>query len=253
MRKVSKTLSLAATVIFLATAFSPVRAQDAFRDHILSRIEQKALMIHSYKANFDLWMRVGERELILSGSTLFRWPKMLRVEMVLQDQKELNQILYWKEGIVWQYIPSANVAFRRQEKVLREKFPESFASQDLLNLQNPFDLVESGTIRFLDEERVGGETTYLFEGIPKKAIQYQGLLNPALCRMRIADQDGLLRDLTMYDAEGVEIVKQHFWDIQTNLELLEEEFTFKPEDVRLVEVTKHTEKKMRLLLQETLP
>ncbi|MFH1857535.1 MAG: hypothetical protein ABH845_01340 [Candidatus Omnitrophota bacterium] len=246
LRSAAVETTLAAALIFLAPG--TLRA-DSFRDHLLSRIEQKSLNVQSYKASFDLWVRAGEEEFSLVGTTLYKRPKMLRVEMVLRDEKGLNQVLYQKGGLVWQYLPSAKVAFRRQEDVLREKFPDAFASQDLLNIQNPFDLVESGTVKFIDEEQVSGETTYLFEGVPKKAIRYQGFLSPALCRMRVADQDGLLRDLVMYDGAGVEIMKQHFWDIQLNLELLEEEFDFRPEDVKLIEVTKHTIKKMELLMQ----
>lgn len=218
--------------------------------HILSQIEKKSLFIQSYKAHFDLWMRVEGKEFSFTGTTLFKWPKRLRVEMALKDQEEIRQILYWDGEVVWQYLPSARIAFHRKEQFLREKFPKHFASQDLLNLQNPFDLVQSETIHFVDEERVNDETYYLFEGLPKKAIQYQGILNPALCRMRIAEKNGLLQDLEMYDGSGVVIVKQHFWDIQPNIELLEDEFKFKPEGIKLVEVTRHTENKMKLLLEE---
>jgi len=220
-------------------------------DHILSRVEQKALNIRSYKTNFDLWMRIGEEEFSLVGTTLFKWPQMLRIEMMLQGQKELGQVLYQKEGIVWQYLPSAGIAFRRQESLLKKKFPKSFASQDLLNIQNPFEMVESESIQFLDEEQVGGETTYLFEGVPKKSIQHQGVMSPVFCRLRIAEKDGLLRDFMMYDASGVLLVKQHYWDIQANLEILDEEFVFQAEDVKLIEVTKRTEKMMELILEET--
>ena len=241
--------SLTASFFLIGLAFSAAYGED-LRGHLLSRIEQKSLAVQSYKANFDLWIRAGEGEFMLTGVTLFKWPKMLRVEMSLRDEKTLSQVLYWREGVVWQYLPSANVAFHREEEELRKKYPETFASQDLLNIQNPFDLVESSSIKFIEEESVEGESLYLFEGVPKKAIQHQGVLQPVLCRMQIADKDGLLRTLVLYDAAGREVVKQRFWDIQINLELLDEEFMFKPENVKLVEVTKQTEKKMKLLLKE---
>jgi len=244
-----KKTAFAAGLCFASVALSTARGED-LRGHLLSRIEQRSLAVRSYKASFDLWIRAGGEEFELTGVTLFKWPKMLRVEMSLRDEKALSQILYWREGIVWQYLPSANVAFHREEETLRKKYPETFASQDLVNLQNPFDLVEGASIKFLGEESVEGESLYLFEGTPKKAIQHQGVLQPVLCRMQIADKDGLLRALLLYDASGREIVKQRFWDLQTNLELLDEEFMFKPENVKLVEVTKQTEKKMKLLLQE---
>ena len=228
----------------------PLAAAEDIGSHIVSRIEQKALGVQSYKANFDLWLRAGGKEFFLTGVTLFKWPKMLRTEMSLRDSKELSQVIYWKGGIVWQYLPSARVAFRQQEEILRGKYPDAFASQDLINLQNPFDLIETKTLKFIDEERVDGKTMYLFEGVPKKAIRHQGVLTPALCRMRVADENGLLQDLILYDASGQEILKQHFWDIQPNLELLEEEFEFRPENVKLVEITQETEKKMRLMLKE---
>lgn len=249
MEKLLKVISTAGPVLFFLLNPLWAAAED-LGGHLLSRIEQKALAVQSYKAHFDLWMRVGGEEFSLTGTTLFKWPKMLRVEMALRDQKEIGQILYWKGKVVWQYLPSANVAFHREEETLRKRFPDSFASQDLLNIQDPFDLLEGKTIRFLEEERMDGETMYVFEGIPKRAIRHQGVLQPAVCRMWIADRDGLLRDLVMYDGAGREIVKQHFWEIQPNLELLEEEFVFKPEDVKLVEVTKETEKKMELLMRE---
>ncbi len=221
-----------------------------FGDRILARVEQRSLFVRSYKANFDLWLKAGEDEFFMTGLALYKWPEMLRVEMSLRDQRELNQILYRKDGAVWQYIPSANIAFRRDEKKLREQFPDTFASQELVNLRNPFDLLEKETLRFLDEEHLGDKAMYLFEGVPKKAIRHQGLLSPALCRLRIAEEDGLLRDLVMYDDAGVEIVKQHFWDVQPNLEILDEEFLFRPQDVKLVEVTEQTVHKMELLLEE---
>lgn len=249
MEKLFSSFTLITCLVLIGLPVHGLDAED-IGSHILARMEQKAIAVQSYKASFDLWMRVGENEFSLIGTTLFKWPKRLRVEMSLHDAKELSQVLYLKEGIVWQYLPLAKVAFHREEETLRKKFPDTFASQELLNIQEPFDLVESKTVKFLEEERVGGETTYLFEGIPKKAIQHQGMLTPALCRIRIAEKDGLLRDLVLYDSAGAEVVKQHFWDIQPNLELLDEEFIFKPEDVKLVEVTKQTEKKMMLLLKE---
>lgn len=246
------TLSFLGAGLYFLGLISPVAAED-IGNHILSRIEKKALAVQSYKASFDLWLRVGENHFSLIGTTLFKWPKMLRTEMSLRDEKALSQILYLKEGISWQYLPVAKVAFHREEATLREKFPDTFASQEFLNIQNPFDLVEQKTLKFLEEQNENGEVFYLFEGVPKKAIRYQGALSPVLCRMRIAEKDGLLRDLTFYDAKGTEIVKQHFWDIQPNLELLDEEFAFKPENVKLVEVTKQTEKKMLLILKEDSP
>ncbi len=221
--------------------------------HILSRMEQKALLIHSYKANFDLWLHLEGKEMQLTGTILYKWPKMLRTEMVLREQGTLSQVIYWKDGLMWQYLPSARMAFRQNETVLREKFPDTFASQDLLNLQNPFDLVEPNTIRFLDEERKDGKTRYLFEAVPKRAIRQQGVLQPALCRMTLLEESGLLEEWALLDASGKELFRQRFWDIQKNPELLDDEFIFKPENVELVEVTKETEKKMALLLKETTP
>ncbi len=242
---------LGASLVLLGLSH-PVSAED-IGSHILSRIEKKALAVQSYKASFDLWMRVGENQFSLIGTTLFKWPKMLRTEMSLRDEKGLSQTLYLKGGISWQYLPVAKVAFHREEETLRKKFPDTFASQEFLNIQNPFDLVEQKTLKFLEEQIEFGEVFYLFEGVPKKAIRHQGVLSPAQCRLRIAEKDGLLRDLTLYDAAGTEVVKQHFWDIQPNLELLDEEFVFKPENVKLVEVTKQTEKKMLLILKEDSP
>ena len=247
-RRVNKALLLPGIGFLLGVSFAA--AADDVGAHILSRMEGKAIAVQSYKASFDLWLYVGEDEFPLTGTTLFKWPKMLRVEMSLRDEEKLSQVLYMKDGVVWQYLPLAKVAFHRDEEALRKKFPEVFASQELLNIQDPFDLVEHQTLKFLEEERDKGETLYLFEGVPKKAVRHQGVLAPVLCRMRIAEKDGLLRDLFFYDKAGREILKQHFWDIQPNLELLDEEFIFKPEDVKLLEVTKQTEKKIMLFLKE---
>ena len=226
----------------------------AFADltpHMLARVEALAVGVRSYKANYDLILRVDEKELKLKGMVLYKWPRQMRNEMTVEGPLGTQQIIYWKEGIVWQYLPSSKVAFRQQEARLREKFPEDFVSQDLLNLQNPFDLVETKTIHFIEEQQQEGEAVYLFEGIPKKAIQIQKALAPHLCRFWISTNDGLLRNFSMYDENGQEIYRQRFWDIQINLELLDEEFEFRlPENVEVVEVTQETEKRLSGMAKE---
>ena len=55
----------------------------------------------------------------------------------------------------------------------------------------------------------------------------------------------------MYDENGQEIYRQRFWDIQINLELLDEEFEFRlPENVEVVEVTQETEKRLSGMAKE---
>ena len=232
--------------------FLPHASAEDIGKHMLSRIEQKAFLVHSYKANFDLWLRLEDKEVRLSGTLLYKWPKRLRTEMSLSEQKTLSQVIYWKDGMMWQYLPSAGTAFRQNEEALRQKFPDTFASQDLLNLQNPFDLIEPHSVKFVDEERENGKAVYLFEGVPKTAIRHQGVLQPVLCRMKVSEENGLLEEMVMRDKAGEEIMKQRFWDIQVNPELLDEEFIFNPEHVTLVEITKETEKKMALFLKEEI-
>jgi len=217
--------------------------------HILSRIEELSLPVRSYKANYDLTLRLKGDEIRMKGILLYKWPEQIRNDMAVDDTRGLRQIIYWKNGILWQYLPDSKVAFRQEEAKLRGEYPDIFATQDLLNLRSPFDLVEIGSVRFLEEERgEGAEAFYLLEGIPKKALQAQGVLSPQLCRFRISSQDGLLRDFIMYDENGEEIYKQHIWELQANLDLLDEEFEFRlPEDVELVEVTQENEKRLAAL------
>lgn len=231
------------------------RAGADLTGHMLARVEELSLGVRSYKAHYDLVLKVSDTELIMKGILLYKWPGWLRNEMTVDFSPSLSQVLYWKDGILWQYLPSSKVVFRQEEGRLRERYPEIFASQDLLSLRSPFDLVETGSIRFLEEEKgEGARTHYLFEGIPKKAIQAQGALSPKLCRFRVSTADGLLRDFIMYDASGQEIYKQRFWDIQVNLELLDEEFEFElPNDVEIVEVTKETDRRLDRLAKGASP
>lgn len=218
--------------------------------HLLSRIEELSLGVRSYQANYDLLLRVDGKELKIKGALLYKWPRQMRNEMSLDASRGPTQIIYWKDGIVWQYFPQEKVAFRLQESKLREKFPNLFASQDLLNLQNPFEIVEKESILFMKEEGEGSEAAYLFEGIPKKAIQAQVKLSPKLCRFLISSSDGLLRDFSMYDENGQEIYRQHFWGIQMNLEVLEDELEFHlPENAQVIEATQETEKHLEQIKQ----
>ena len=246
--------SLFVLVIFLFFFMAGTATADVTK-HVLARIEELSLGIRSYKANYDLILQLKEGEVKMKGSLLYKWPEQVRNEMSVDSTPGLGQIIYLQKGISWQYLPSSKVAFREQEERLRRQFPEIFASQDLINLRSPFDLVEAGSLRFLEEERgEGDEASYLFEGTPKKAIQIQGSLAPRLCRFRISNRDGLLRDFVMYDEGGQEIYKQHFWDVQVNLELLDEEFEFQlPDDVQIVEVTKQTKKRLEALAQKGSP
>ena len=243
------------SVLMISHFFMTGMAEADVTKHVLARIEELSLGIRSYKASYDLILRLKEGEVRMEGFLLYKWPEQVRNEMSVDSPPGLSQIIYLQKGIFWQYLPSSKVAFRQKEEKLRQQFPEIFASQDLINLRSPFDLVETGSLRFLEEEREEGDNaSYLFEGTPKKAIQAQGSLAPRLCRFRISSRDGLLRDFVMYDEGGQEIYNQHFWDVQVNLELLDEEFEFQlPDDAQVVEVTQQTEKRLQTLAQKGSP
>ena len=240
------------TLIAAALFFLGSIASADMTPHLLSRIEELSLGIRSYQANYDLTLRIDGKELQIKGALLYKWPHEMRNEMSLDAAQGPAQVIYWKDGIVWQYFPQEKVAFRQQEAKLREEFPDLFASQDLLNLQNPFEIVETKSVRFLKEEGEAEEAVYLFEGIPKKAIRSQAKLSPALCQFRISSSDGLLRGFSMYDDAGQEIYRQHFWGVQVNLEVLDEELEFRlPDNVQIIEVTQQTKKHLEELKQET--
>jgi len=240
--------SWAASSLFLCLLTGSLASAEV-TEHLVSRMEELSVGVHSYKAAYDLTLQMEKGPIRMKGLLLYKWPASLRNEMSVDGPLGLHQMIYWREGILWQYLPASKVAFRQEEAKLREQFPQLFASQELLNLRSPFEMAQPHSIQLIREEPAeGGEGYYLFEAVPKKAIQSQGVLSPQLCRFRISSQDGLLRDFLMYNAHGQEIYAQHFWDIQINLELLDEEFQFHlPDDVEVVDVTKKSKERLEAM------
>ena len=64
--------------------------------HLLSRIEELSLGIRSYKANYDLILRLEDKELRIKGMLLYKWPRKMRNEMTVEGPLGAGQVIYWK-------------------------------------------------------------------------------------------------------------------------------------------------------------
>lgn len=197
---------------------------DSKTDEIMVEIQKNAREIATCKAEQTTVIRVMDQELTLNASATFKRPNLMRLDTV-QDQVIISQRLS-DGGLMWTY--------DREEKIVSKvnlgrvyRITNLEADADQADPLRPFRGLEWTSIRYTTDE--------IFEERPHRVFEAQAKVNllhaqlptlPVKAQLLINPEDGLLRQIGLFDAENNEIITQTFHNLTINPELKDKWFEF---------------------------
>lgn len=211
-------LGLCAPVLWAEEALLPKEAQE---------LVAKSAALKSYRTRFTLEAKEEDgRPIHLEGVILYELPNRRRIELKEGESAQLSQLLVSDGKQEWQFYPELASVYRG------ESTPEAPGPH------RPFNEVLKGTLRFIAEIGKDPEARYRFEGTPLPAIVEGSPVPIQLLRIDVGKSDGLVRGMYLVDEKGEVILSQEYRDVEVNVPIAEQEFTFvPPAGVAVVEMT----------------
>lgn len=200
-------LFLAATGSWAEEAVFPKEAQELL---------VKAASLKSYRTRFVIVAEEEGEPIHLEGRILFEAPNRRRIELKEGPSPELSQLLVSDGQAEWQFYPELATVYRSQTT------PEAPGPH------RPFNEVQEGTLRFIEERGEGSEAKYRFEATPLPAIVEGSPVAIDLLRIDVGKKDGLVRGMYLVDDKGQVILSQEYTEVEVDVPISKEEFIFVP-------------------------
>src|SRR6266571_1083317 len=176
------TLELAIVWSASAATAAPSGASEA----LVRTLRERARKVNGFTA--ELSVRAGGTS--QSGTLLFLAPDHVHMEMKVAGLGD--QTIVSDGRMLWTITPQARIATRVDLVAVQKSWGRSLPNQAMA-IRDVFEVIKPGTARFLREERVRGETTRLFEGVPEVGMDLgRGAALPNRVRVWVGE-DGLLR------------------------------------------------------------
>ncbi len=180
-------------------------------------LQAKAAAVKSYQAKFILQAQEeGGEQVRLTGSILFQGPNQRRVELKEEGSQEIGQLLVSDGSEEWQYLKEANTVYRVKNPPQAPGPHRAFAE------------VKANTLRFVGDRPLGSESVYRFEGSPVAEVTEGAPVAIQTIRVDVGKADGLVRELTLLDAQGKEILSQRYQEVQVDVPVAQGTFSFAP-------------------------
>lgn len=186
----------------------------------------KAQAVTRYQAQFSLEAKGDDGEQVrLEGNMIFERPNRRRLEIRLEGEETLSQLHVSDGQVEWQYIPAAQTAYRAQNP------PEPPGPH------RPFADLDLASLRFVTRSGEGAQALYEFEASPLESITEGAPVPVKTVRVSLAQKDGLVRQVVLLDDRGETVLTQRYDDVQVEIQIPAETFTFQPPaGVEVVEV-----------------
>ena len=189
----------------------------------------KTAALQSYKARFTLEAKEANGEPVkLTGTLLFQRPNRRRLEIWEGQERQeakASQLLISDGQTEWQYSPE-------NKTVYRVKSPA-----DPPGPHRPFSEVRTETLHFV--KRLEGKPAALarFEGDPLPSVVAGSPVPIQKLRVDVGEADGLVRELSLLDAQGNVVLSQRYQEVEVNISIPEGTFTFTlPEGTEVVDL-----------------
>jgi outer membrane lipoprotein-sorting protein len=224
-------LTVAALLMFATSSLTFAKDKDNTKttgddatDREMVKLQKKSKVLKTCTATVSTTIRVGDQEVTVAGSGIFKGPGKMRIEESLPDGG--GQVVLSDGSYLWMYDRSENMVSRiNLSRVYQMTKMEADVHQ--FDPLRPFRGVKWSTIRHTGPDTIEGVIHESFEAEPLPSILAAQLPSPPVrVRLAIHPTDGLLRSARLYDAEDNEIVVQAFSDIQGNRELEDKSFEF---------------------------
>ena len=228
MRRWPRALATTAAAAFL---LSPAFAEESVSPEEAHRVQTQAESIRSYQTRFTLEAQEETGEPVtLEGTLLFEQPNRRRLELKEGPEQEPSQLLISDGTVEWQSYPAANTVYRARSPELAP------------GPHRPFSEVQPGSVRFLEKIESGRDKRVRFEAIPLPSVVEGSPVPIQTMRIEVAEQDGLVRELVLLDAQGEPVLTQRYLDLKVNVSIPEENFQFTPpEGFRVVDIDEEPE------------
>ncbi len=181
----------------------------------------KALALKSYRTQFVLEAKEENGEIVrLVGTLLFRRPNQRRLELRLDGSDKPSQLLISDGTVEWQY------------DLVDKKVYKIPNPPEIPGPHQPFAEGQAATFRFVEQMGTGAEALSRFEATPLPAVVKDSPIPIQTLRVDVGASDGLVRKLSLLDAQGQEVLSQRYQNVEVNVSFPEGTFTFvKPDDV----------------------
>ncbi|MCM8794434.1 MAG: outer-membrane lipoprotein carrier protein LolA [Candidatus Omnitrophica bacterium] len=179
----------------------------------------KAAAASSYSAQFMMETKEEDGQPVrLEGRILFQQPNKRRLEIRQGPSVDSPQVIIADGKTEWHFDPAS-------KQVLRGAVPPQLPGP-----HKPFGEAKEGTVHLVQKMGEGAAAVWRFEAEPSPLIAESAPVPIKVLRMDISPQDGLLRRLSILDEAGNEVLSQSYSDVETNIEISNEEFVFEPPD-----------------------
>ncbi len=227
-------------VCLLAPVAPASAGQPDDTETMVRTLRERARAINGFTA--DLSVRAGGAT--QSGTLLFLAPDNVHMEMKIPGLGE--QRIVSDGRILWTITPQARVATKVDLQTIQRTWHHPMPNQATA-IRDIFASVKPGSVRYLREERLHGETTRLFEAVPEigVAARRRAAL-PDRVRAWVGE-DGLLRRQTLFKGSEV-LMDATFRITDTNPHIAPGLFKFNPpSDYHVQDLTESTLESLRSL------
>ena len=209
-------------------------------DALVRTLRERARKINGFSA--ELSVRAGEAS--QSGSLLFLAPDHVHMEMKVAGLGD--QMIVSDGRILWTITSEARIATKVDLVAVQKSWGRPLPNQAMA-IRDVFEVIKSGTARFLKEEQLHGVKTRLFEGVPEIGMDLRrGAALPERVRAWVGD-DGLLRRQVLMKGDQV-LMDATFRITDKNPHIRSGLFKFEPPaDYQVQDLTESTLQSLRSL------
>ena len=234
------TLALSLSLCAMATGgragADKMSTGDSKTDGLMVAIQEKLKSIRTCESRVRTLLTVeGEQYEILDDVTIHA-PARMHVARLLAGR--IRQTIVSDGSLLWRYDPEEKIVYRvNMARVYRATQVEADADQP--NPMRPFRALAWKTIRYSGTDTLKGEILRMFEATPEVTLLFADLpAPPSVVRFSVHPQDGLLREMRYFNAEGGELLSRRFETLKTNAKVDEGQFEFVvPAGVHVMDVT----------------
>ena len=204
----------------------------------LAEVEQRAAASERYRAEFTLTVVEQGQATILAGQILYQRPDKRRIEFNnIPGVEDVAQVIVSDGTSEWQYFPRRRIVQKTEWARLQSAGIPAEALA-VRGPHQPFVDVRRETIRYVGIRKDQEPAVYLFEAEPSAPLVAEAPFEPGKFRVEVAPEDGLVRRLTMTDAEGREVLRQEYTKIERDAAIGADAFSFTiPDGVEVVDIT----------------
>lgn len=229
-------LALCVTAMGGRASAEKMSTGDSKTDGLMVAIQEKLKSVKTCETRVRTLLTVeGEQYEILDDIAIHA-PVRMHVTRVLAGR--IRQTIVSDGSLLWRYDPEEKIVYRvNTARVYRSTRVEADADQP--NPLRPFRALEWKSIRYSATDTLKGEILRVFEAVPEVTLLYADLPEPpARVRFSVHPEDGLLREMRYYNAQGRELLSRRFETMKTNVKFNEGQFEFVvPAGVHIMDVT----------------